>query len=122
MAGKDRSELIRSEEFHRYLQQFDSKPQISAVGLIFPGRGLAASNLVFPLPTIDLGLPNYLRVDRDGKESILSGQRYPERLRRHPNSASFGLIELLARTRGLALSLSRLSYPTSSDITEQSST
>ena len=32
VAGKDRSELIGSEEFHHYLQQFDGKPQISAVG------------------------------------------------------------------------------------------
>jgi two-component system NtrC family sensor kinase len=77
VAGKDRSELIGSEEFHRYLQQFDGKPQISAVGLIIPGQGLAASNLVFPLPTVDLGPPNYLRVERDGKEPLYIGTAVP---------------------------------------------
>src|SRR5438874_6708240 len=73
VAGKDRSELIGSEEFHHYLQQFDGKPQISAVGLIIPGRGLAASNLIFPVPTINVGSPNYLRVDREGKEPVYIG-------------------------------------------------
>src|SRR5437588_10091765 len=33
VAGQDWSELVRSAEFHRYLQQF-SRPQISSVGLI----------------------------------------------------------------------------------------
>src|SRR5260370_27543726 len=63
VAGTDPSELIGSEEFHRYLRQFEGKPQISGVGLIIPGQGLAASNPIFPLPTIDVGPPNYLRVD-----------------------------------------------------------
>lgn len=75
--GKDPSELIGSEEFHRYLRQFEGKPQISAVGLIIPGQGLAASNPVFPLPTINMGPPNYLRVDRDGKEPIYIGTAVP---------------------------------------------
>src|SRR5690348_5500912 len=75
--GKDPSELIGSEEFHRYLRQFEGKPQISAVGLIIPGQGLAASNPVFPLPTINIGPPNYLRVDRDGKEPIYIGTAVP---------------------------------------------
>ncbi|MBV9481745.1 MAG: response regulator [Acidobacteria bacterium] len=74
VAGKDRSELIGSEDFHRYLQQFDGKPQISAVGLIIPARGLAASNLIFPVPNIEVGPPNYIRVDRDGKEPIYIGR------------------------------------------------
>jgi len=34
IASKNRSDLIGSAEFHRYLQQFDGRPQISAVGLI----------------------------------------------------------------------------------------
>src|SRR5207248_2186632 len=34
VAGKNRAELIGSEDFHRYLRQFEGKPQISAVGLI----------------------------------------------------------------------------------------
>src|ERR1041384_3507283 len=68
--GKDPSELIGSEEFHRYLQQFDGKPQIAAVGLIIPAQGLAASNPVFPVPTITVEPPNYLRVARTAKEPI----------------------------------------------------
>jgi hypothetical protein len=72
--GKDRSELIGSEQFHRYLRQFDGKPQISAVGLIIPGQGLAASNPVFPVPTITVEPPNYLRVDRGEKEPIYIGR------------------------------------------------
>ena len=72
--GKNRSELIGSEEFHRYLRQFDGKPQISAVGLIIPGQGLAASNPVFPVPTITVEPPNYLRLDRGEKEPIYIGQ------------------------------------------------
>jgi len=74
VADKDHSELIGAEEFHKYLQQFDGKPQISAVGLILPGRGLAASNLIFPVPNIEVGPPNYIRVDRDGKEPIYIGR------------------------------------------------
>jgi two-component system, NtrC family, sensor kinase len=77
IAGKDPSELIRSEDFHLYLQQFDGKPQISAVGLIIPGQGLAASNPVFPLPTINVGPPNYVRVDRGEKEPIYIGTTVP---------------------------------------------
>jgi two-component system, NtrC family, sensor kinase len=77
IADKDRSELIGSEDFHRYLRQFDGKPQISAVGLIIPGQGLAASNPVFPVPTINVGPPNYLRVDRAEKEPIYIGQAIP---------------------------------------------
>jgi signal transduction histidine kinase/CheY-like chemotaxis protein len=77
VAGADPSELIGSEEFHRYLRQFEGKPQISGVGLIIPGQGLAASNPIFPLPTIDVGPPNYLRVDRDGKEPIYIGTTVP---------------------------------------------
>jgi two-component system, NtrC family, sensor kinase len=73
IAVKDRSALIGSQEFYQYLRQFDGKPQISAVGLVIPGLGLAASNLVFPPPTIDVGPPNYLRVDRRGKEPIYIG-------------------------------------------------
>src|SRR5947208_1050033 len=73
IAVKDRSALIGSEEFHQYLRQFDGKSQISAVGLVIPGLGLAASNLVFPTPTIDVRPPNYLRVDRSGKEPIYIG-------------------------------------------------
>src|SRR5438477_307789 len=74
IASKNRSDLIGSAEFHRYLQQFDGRPQISAVGLIVPDEGLAASNPVFPRPTIHLELPDYLRVDRDGKEPIYIGR------------------------------------------------
>src|SRR5215472_11808966 len=74
IADTDRLELIGSEEFHRYLRQFDGKPQISAVGLIIPGQGLAASNPVFPVPTITVEPPNYLRLDRGEKEPIYIGQ------------------------------------------------
>src|SRR5438477_2308938 len=74
VAGKNRAELIGSEDFHRYLRQFEGKPQISAVGLIIPGQGLAASNPVFPVPTINVGPPNYLPVDRGEKEPIYIGQ------------------------------------------------
>src|SRR5437764_9236993 len=77
VAGKDRSELIGSEEFHRYLQQFDGKPQISAVGLVVPGLGLAASNPVFPLPTTKVERPSYYRVDREGSEKIYIGPVVP---------------------------------------------
>jgi signal transduction histidine kinase len=73
IGGTDRSELIGSEEFHRYLRQFDSAPQISSVGIIAPGRGLAASNLVFPMPTITTEPPAYLKLDREGKEPIYIG-------------------------------------------------
>jgi signal transduction histidine kinase/CheY-like chemotaxis protein len=77
IADKDRSGLIGSEDFHRYLRQFDGKPQISAVGLIIPGQGLAASNPVFPVPTINVGPPNYLQVDRGEREPIYIGQAVP---------------------------------------------
>ena len=77
IAGKNRSELIGLEDFHRYLRQFDGKPQISAVGLIIPGQGLAASNPVFPLPTINVEPPNYVRMDRDGREPIYIGTAVP---------------------------------------------
>jgi len=77
IAGKNRSELIGSEDFHRYLRQFDGKPQISAVGLIIPGQGLAASNPVFPFPTITVEPPNYLRMDRDDREPIYIGTAVP---------------------------------------------
>ena len=77
IGGMDRSELIRSEEFHRYLRQFDDKPQISSAGLIAPGQGLAASNPIFPPPTIALGPPEYLRMDREGKEPIYIGTAVP---------------------------------------------
>ena len=77
IAGKDPSGLIGSEEFHRYLRQFDGKPQLSAVGLIIPGQGLAASNPVFPLPTINVAPPNYLQVEREGKEPIYIGTAVP---------------------------------------------
>src|SRR5262249_14838007 len=77
ITDKNRSELIGSEDFHRYLRQFDGKPQISAVGLIIPGQGLAASNPVFPVPTINVGPPNYLRVDRGEKEPIYIGLAIP---------------------------------------------
>src|ERR1051326_2654432 len=73
IAGKDRSELIGSEDFHRYLQQFDGKPQIAAVGLIIPAQGLAASNPVFPWPTVNVEPPNYVRVSRGEKEPIYIG-------------------------------------------------
>jgi two-component system, NtrC family, sensor kinase len=77
VGGRDRSELIRSEEFHEYLHQFDDKPQISSAGLIVPGQGLAASNLIFPLPKIALGPPEYLSMDRPGKEPIYIGTAVP---------------------------------------------
>jgi signal transduction histidine kinase len=77
IADKDRSGLIGSEDFHRYLRQFDGKPQISAVGLIIPGQGLAASNPVFPVPTINVGPPNYLQVDRGEREPIYIRQAVP---------------------------------------------
>jgi signal transduction histidine kinase/ActR/RegA family two-component response regulator len=77
ISGTDRWELIRSEEFHSYLRQFEGKPQISSVGLILPGRGLAASNVVFPMPTTAVESPDYLRVDRGGREPIYIGTAAP---------------------------------------------
>src|ERR1700680_3820134 len=59
----DRTELIGSEEFNRYLRQFEGAPQISSVGIVVPGRGLAASNPVFPMPAIAIEPPAYLRLD-----------------------------------------------------------
>jgi signal transduction histidine kinase len=70
--GKDWSELIRSEEFHRYLQQF-SRPQVSSVGLISQEYGLAATNPLFPVPTPVIEAPAYLPVERSGKEPIYIG-------------------------------------------------
>src|ERR1700732_3620814 len=69
----DRVELIRSEEFHRYLRQFEGAPQISSVGIVVPARGLAATNPVFPMPAISIEPPAYLRRDRYGKEPIYIG-------------------------------------------------
>ena len=43
VAGMDWSELVRSEEFHRYLHQFGSRSQVSSVGLIARDHGLAAT-------------------------------------------------------------------------------
>jgi signal transduction histidine kinase/ActR/RegA family two-component response regulator len=77
IGGTDRSELIPSEEFHRYLEQFDDKPQISSVGLIVPGLGLAASNPVFPIPAIAIEPPAYIKLDRGGKEPIYIGTAVP---------------------------------------------
>jgi len=73
----DRAELIGSEEFHRYLRQFEGSPQTSSVGIVVPGRGLAASNPVFPMPAIAIGPPAYLRLDRYGKEPIYIGTSAP---------------------------------------------
>ncbi len=101
--GKDPSELIGSEEFHRYLRQFEGKPQISAVGLIIPGQGLAASNPVFPLPTSNIGPPNYVRVDRDGKEPIYIGTAVPGTFTQAPQFSVVRLDRASAQDGGAGL-------------------
>jgi len=73
VAGMDRSELVRSEEFHHYLQQFGSRSQVSSVGLIVRDRGLAATNPLFPAPADAIEAPGYLQVERSGKEPIYVG-------------------------------------------------
>jgi signal transduction histidine kinase/ActR/RegA family two-component response regulator len=103
VAGADPSELIGSEEFHRYLRQFEGKPQISGVGLIIPGQGLAASNPIFPLPTIDVGPPNYLRVDRDGKEPIYIGTAVPGTFTQTPQFSVVRLDRASARDSATGL-------------------
>src|SRR5204863_8062354 len=90
IAGKDPAELIGSEEFHRYLRQFEGKPQIYAVGLIIPGEGLAARNPVFPLPIVNIGPPNFVRVDRDGKEPIYIGTAVPGTITQAPHFSAVG--------------------------------
>src|SRR6266566_8422992 len=111
IASKNRSDLIGSAEFHHYLQQFEGKPQISSVGLIVPDEGLAASNPVFPRPTIHLELPDYLRVDRDGKEPIYIGRTAPGTFTQAPQ---FSVVRLdqgsaLERAAGLIFVSARLS-------------
>ncbi len=101
--GKDPSELIGSEEFHRYLRQFEGKPQISAVGLIIPGQGLAASNPVFPLPTVNIGPPNFVRVDREGKEPIYIGTAVPGTFTQAPQFSVVRLDRASAQDGGAGL-------------------
>jgi signal transduction histidine kinase len=72
VAGQNWSELIRSEEFHRYLQQF-SGPQVSSVGLISRDFGLAATNPIFPAPAVAVEPPKYLPVEQAGKKPIYIG-------------------------------------------------
>jgi signal transduction histidine kinase/CheY-like chemotaxis protein len=103
VAAKDRSELIGSEEFHRYLRQFEGKPQISAVGLIIAGEGLAASNPVFPLPTTNVGPPNYVRVDRGEKEPIYIGQAVPGTFTQAPQFSVVRLDRRSAQDAGTGL-------------------
>jgi signal transduction histidine kinase len=73
VAGLDWSELVRSEEFHRYLQQFGSRPQVSSVGLIATDYGLAATHPLFPAPSVAIEAPAYLPVERSGNEPIYIG-------------------------------------------------
>ena len=73
VAGADWSELVRSEEFHHYLQQFAARPQVSSVGLISRDHGLAATNPLFPAPAVTIEPPAYLQVERNGKEPIYIG-------------------------------------------------
>ncbi len=103
IASKNRSDLIGSEEFHHYLRQFEGKPQISSVGLIVPGEGLAASNPVFPRPTIHLELPDYLRVDRDGKEPIYIGRTAPGTFTQAPQFSVVRLDQGSAQERAAGL-------------------
>src|SRR5437588_2537140 len=103
IAGKDPSELIGSEVFHRYLRQFEGKPQISAVGLIIPGQGLAASNPVFPLPTVNIGPPNFVRVDREGKEPIYIGTAVPGTFTQAPQFSVVRLDRAPAQDGGAGL-------------------
>ena len=72
VAGQDWSELVRSADFHRYLEQF-SRPQVSSVGLITRDRGLAATNPIFPAPAVAVEQPEYLPVDQTGKKPIYIG-------------------------------------------------
>ena len=72
-SGMDWSELVRSQDFFRYLQQFGNKPQVSSVGLIDQNYGLAATNPVFPAPSIAVEPPGYLAVGRGDKEAIYIG-------------------------------------------------
>ena len=103
IASKNRSDLIGSAEFHHYLQQFEGKPQISSVGLIVPGEGLAASNPVFPLPTVHLELPDYLRVDRGGKEPIYIGRTVPGTFTQAPQFSVVRLDQGSAQERAAGL-------------------
>jgi two-component system NtrC family sensor kinase len=103
IASKNRSDLIGSAEFHHYLQQFEGKPQISSVGLIVPDEGLAASNPVFPRPTIHLELPDYLRVDRDGKEPIYIGRTAPGTFTQAPQFSVVRLDQGSAQERAAGL-------------------
>ena len=73
VSGMDWSELVRSQDFFRYLQQFGNKPQVSSVGLIDQNYGLAATNPAFPAPSIAVGPPGYLAVGRGDKEAIYIG-------------------------------------------------
>src|SRR5262249_53474035 len=73
VASKDWSELVRSEEFHRYLQQFGNRKQISSVGLIARDRGRAATNPIFPARGVAIEPPAYLSVERKGKEELYIG-------------------------------------------------
>jgi len=73
VSGMDWSELVRSQDFFRYLQQFGNKPQVSSVGLIDQNYGLAATNPVFPAPSIAVEPPGYLAVGRGDKEAIYIG-------------------------------------------------
>jgi len=73
VAGMDWSELVRSEEFHRYLQQFSSSSQVSSVGLIARDHGLAATNPLFPAPADAIEAPGYVQVERSGKEPVYIG-------------------------------------------------
>jgi len=103
VASKDRSDLIGSEAFHGYLQQFEGKPQISSVGLIVPDEGLAASNPVFPLPTIRLQAPDYLRVERDGKEPIYIGRTVPGTFTQAPQFSVVRLDQASAQNKSIGL-------------------
>jgi two-component system, NtrC family, sensor kinase len=73
VSGMDWSVLVRSEEFHRYLQQFSSSSQVSSVGFIAPDHGLAATNPLFPAPSDAIEAPGYLPVERGGKQPIYIG-------------------------------------------------
>jgi hypothetical protein len=63
VAGMDWSELVRSEEFHRYLKLFSSSSQVSSVGFIARDHGLAATNPLFPAPSDAIEAPGYLPVE-----------------------------------------------------------
>src|SRR5262245_57936190 len=72
VAGQDWSELVRSVDFHRYIQQF-GRPQVSSVGLISRDRGLAATNPIFPAPAVAVEPPEYLPVEQPGSAPIYIG-------------------------------------------------